>query len=204
VKNPAALHLMLVIFTCIGCGASERPPSVAKKTAADPGDVMGRLVTRSGPVQAQVASSAPTTTGTGGATTSIPTTPTPGTVDTAPKVTTKPPTMAPVPPSPPPAKPGVTAAAKGADTNEPPPADKSIAVQMAEAELDFEIAQDAFTAAGNECASLCKALASMKRATEHLCELTQGGSNNDQKRCTDAKAKLETAQAKVKATCGGC
>lgn len=65
----------------------------------------------------------------------------------------------------------------------------------------FDDASKAFAAAGSDCMSMCKALQSMARATERLCELA--GTGPDAARCSDAKSKLEGARAKVKATCGG-
>jgi hypothetical protein len=44
----------------------------------------------------------------------------------------------------------------------------------------------------------------MTNATEHLCELTQGGTLSDQQRCSDARARLDFAKAKVKSSCGTC
>jgi hypothetical protein len=89
---------------------------------------------------------------------------------------------------------------KGAEKAEP--ALLPIEARVTRAQGELEDAQTAFTAAGGDCASLCKALASMSRATDHLCELVKEG--GDPKRCDDAKARLDAAQAKVKSTCGGC
>jgi len=77
-----------------------------------------------------------------------------------------------------------------------------IEVRQTKAQGELDDAQAAFTAAGTDCASLCKALASMSRATDHLCELAKEG--GDAKRCDDAKTRLDAAQTKVKSTCGGC
>jgi len=77
-----------------------------------------------------------------------------------------------------------------------------IEVRSGKAQASFDEAQNAFTAAGNDCAQLCKALSSMSRATERLCELSK--ESGDDKRCTDATTRLETARAKVKSSCGGC
>jgi hypothetical protein len=71
-------------------------------------------------------------------------------------------------------------------------------VDLPSAERAFDDAQKAFAAAGSDCVTLCKALQSMSRATERLCELAGEGD-----RCSDARTKLESARAKVKATCGG-
>lgn len=71
--------------------------------------------------------------------------------------------------------------------------------EIAKAQAQFDQSNQAFMAAGNDCAQLCKALSSMTNATDHLCELT-----GEDKRCTDAKARLDAARAKVKSTCGVC
>lgn len=74
---------------------------------------------------------------------------------------------------------------------------------IAKAQSAFDDAAKVFSSAGvTDCLQLCKALASMTNATEHLCTLVQG--TTDQKRCTDARIKLESAQSKVKSSCGTC
>jgi len=52
----------------------------------------------------------------------------------------------------------------------------------------------------DSCGVACKALASMKRATEHLCEL----SGDDPGSCDDARARLDRATARVRDVCGEC
>jgi hypothetical protein len=84
----------------------------------------------------------------------------------------------------------------GSETKEEP------ALDYGSAQAKFNEAESAFAAAGNDCAQLCKALSSMTRATERLCELAKD--NGDDKRCTDATSRLESARAKVKSSCGGC
>lgn len=76
------------------------------------------------------------------------------------------------------------------------------ALDYGAARAKFDEAESAFAAAGNDCAQLCRALSSMTRATERLCELAK--ENGDDKRCTEATGKLESARAKVKSSCGGC
>lgn len=76
--------------------------------------------------------------------------------------------------------------------------------ELGKAQRSFDDASTAFAAAGNDCAQLCKALHSMTHATERLCDLTQGGTLSDQQRCTDARARLDVASAKVKSSCGAC
>jgi hypothetical protein len=54
------------------------------------------------------------------------------------------------------------------------------------------------------CDSMCKALQSMVRAADRICELSRDGTASDQKRCTDAKQKVAEATAKVRAACPDC
>jgi hypothetical protein len=91
---------------------------------------------------------------------------------------------------------GSTATPSGTD------ADKMITTPDA-AQKQFDDAQQAFDASGGDCAQMCKALASMQRATDHLCTLA-GDDLDGKKRCDDARARVETAEAKVKSSCGGC
>jgi hypothetical protein len=125
------------------------------------------------------------------------------------------PTTAPPPPTVPEPPTGAAAGSKAPATKSPPPpATKPTApgidsagggggkpTSIGAAQTSFDDARKTFIAAA-DCTHMCKALTSMSNATTHLCELTQGGS--EQKRCTDAKAKLAAADAKVKSTCGGC
>lgn len=74
--------------------------------------------------------------------------------------------------------------------------------EIAQAQVQFDEASKALAASTGDCVSLCKALHSMTHATERLCGLVQGGSPTDVQRCTDARSRLEGAQAKVKASCG--
>jgi len=50
------------------------------------------------------------------------------------------------------------------------------------------------------CGSACAALASMSRATEHLCGLA----GNGDARCEDARARVRTADGRVRAACPAC
>lgn len=74
-----------------------------------------------------------------------------------------------------------------------------VSPEVQKAQVSVDNAANAFAAAGNDCAQLCKALSSMTNATDHLCELA-----GDDKRCSDAKTRLDAARAKVKSTCGTC
>ena len=81
--------------------------------------------------------------------------------------------------------------------------DKMIVDDLARAQKTFDDSNASFLSASGDCASLCKALGSMQRAADHLCELTKGGADSDKKRCTDAQTKLDGAKERVKSTCGG-
>jgi hypothetical protein len=56
--------------------------------------------------------------------------------------------------------------------------------------------------AGSDCSRACKALASMERATAHLCSVV--ATPDDQQSCDDAKQKLQSSRERVKGACGEC
>jgi hypothetical protein len=80
----------------------------------------------------------------------------------------------------------------------------TIADDIPHAKIAFDQSEAAFTAAGTDCAQLCKALASMQRAADHLCDLTKDGADLDKQKCTDARARVTTAKDRVAKACGGC
>ena len=53
---------------------------------------------------------------------------------------------------------------------------------------------------GDGCDVACAALASMKRATDRLCDL----STDEPPRCTDARARVDRASARVREVCSDC
>jgi hypothetical protein len=59
---------------------------------------------------------------------------------------------------------------------------------------------EAAQASASPCATACRALASMGRATEHLCGLA---GESDQ-RCAGARARVKSATDRVQAQCPGC
>lgn len=69
---------------------------------------------------------------------------------------------------------------------------------------DLDRAQRDLDAAAGACDSACRALASMERATAHLCFLAQGDEADDRRRCDDAKQRLTSAQSRVRSACGAC
>lgn len=87
----------------------------------------------------------------------------------------------------------------------PPPLsqerDQRKAERMA-AGADLDRAQSELEAAASDCESACRALASMERATTHLCSLAEDAS--EQRRCDDAKVRLTAAKGRVRAACGAC
>jgi hypothetical protein len=72
--------------------------------------------------------------------------------------------------------------------------------RAARAELDRATRE--LDVASTSCESACRALASMDRATTHLCSLAD--EPDDQRRCEDAKQRLSAARARVRAACGIC
>jgi hypothetical protein len=71
---------------------------------------------------------------------------------------------------------------------------------MARAELDRAMAE--LEASASDCAQACRALASMERATAHLCALAD--QTDDQRRCDDATKRLREARDRVRTSCGAC
>jgi hypothetical protein len=121
--------------------------------------------------------------------------------------------QAPPPPAsdyatPPPAPPGTMSAPGPSGTSEqhlaPPPGSPGAMreVERAMARADLERARIELEASANDCAQACKALASMERATAHLCALAD--QSDDQRRCDDATRRLREARDRVKSSCGSC
>lgn len=61
-------------------------------------------------------------------------------------------------------------------------------------------AADASELATDGCALACRALASMERATDHLCGLA----GDADERCTGARGRVERARERVAASCPTC
>jgi hypothetical protein len=76
-----------------------------------------------------------------------------------------------------------------------PPADKAPTKKEEE-----ERSGGAEGQAGDACGTACRALASMRRASEHLCGLT----GDTDARCSDARSRLERAEGRVRASCPVC
>lgn len=69
-------------------------------------------------------------------------------------------------------------------------------VSAARSELDS--AEQRLGSSQGDCAAACRALASMERAAEHLCQLDTGSE------CGRARERVEAARERVRSTCGGC
>jgi len=75
--------------------------------------------------------------------------------------------------------------------------------EFATAVAEFDAADKALTTTA-PCDTMCKALQSMIRAADRICELARDGNATEQKRCTDAKAKVAEATSRVRASCPNC
>ena len=64
--------------------------------------------------------------------------------------------------------------------------------------LVVEIDRDYAAAQGGDCATACKALDSMRRAADRLCQLDPGD------RCAKARQKVSDAKDRVRASCPSC
>lgn len=78
----------------------------------------------------------------------------------------------------------------------------SRAAQRADAQRALQRAEADLQASANDCATACRALASMSRAVTHLCGLAD--STSDQQRCDDGKRRLTEAEERVRRACGAC
>ncbi len=76
---------------------------------------------------------------------------------------------------------------------------------LAEAQGEVDAALRALeTSQEPDCVTLCRALSSLARATERLCNLTRGEPESTERRCGDARAKLKEATQRVRAACPEC
>lgn len=92
-----------------------------------------------------------------------------------------------------------TAQAPGAGAIAPHP-DRKVA--LIQATVDIEASQRELDLSGNDCETACRALGSMDRAAGRLCSLAQ--TDDEARRCGDARTKLYSARDKVKYSCGSC
>lgn len=75
---------------------------------------------------------------------------------------------------------------------------------IADAEQELAQGQKELEASGGTCVTMCKALQSMMRAADRICDLAKGGADGDQQRCSDARSKVAEAAARVRAACPDC
>ncbi len=68
-----------------------------------------------------------------------------------------------------------------------------------DAETALSAAASELASAGDDCTTACKALASMERASDRICELN--GPDDPGERCKDARVRLETARKRVQDRC---
>ncbi len=72
---------------------------------------------------------------------------------------------------------------------------RSARAEVNQAEKDLE-------ASATDCVAACRALASMERATGHLCDLAT--LHDDRRFCEDAKTKVLAARDRIRSACGTC
>jgi len=72
------------------------------------------------------------------------------------------------------------------------------APEISGARNDLDRAESQIATATGDCATACRALASMERAAQHLCALDSG------RECDRARERLAAARERVRASCGGC
>jgi hypothetical protein len=70
-------------------------------------------------------------------------------------------------------------------------------VRLAEARRELEIAANE-----RDCARACRALESMERAAQQVCELAR--SADERRECTSAGDQVDKARSKVQSVCGAC
>jgi hypothetical protein len=74
--------------------------------------------------------------------------------------------------------------------------------QRGQARQELARAEAQLEAARSDCSAACRALASMQRATEHLCALAD--ESDDRRRCEEARKRLLAARDRVRSSCGEC
>jgi hypothetical protein len=90
---------------------------------------------------------------------------------------------------------GQSATPAGPFAQEPP-------LTLEEAQSALDSAATELSTAGQSCAQACKALASMKRSSDRICELN--GPSDPGARCQKARDRVETARETMRKRCGSC
>ena len=86
-----------------------------------------------------------------------------------------------------------TAATAATEYAKPPSAQKANALAQ------FNDAEGQVQSSLSDCATACRALASMENAANHICELDQGGGD-----CSSARQRVNAARDRVLRACGAC
>ena len=79
---------------------------------------------------------------------------------------------------------------------------KASMLSVAKARGELEVALRSLDGRPGTCASACRALASMERATAHLCETAR--ERDERRACEEATRTLKAADARVRSSCGTC
>jgi len=96
--------------------------------------------------------------------------------------------------------PGASPQAGAAQPAQPAPAPPPTSATPSVDGASPKSAQRAETSSASPCTTACRALASMERAAEHLCDL----SGSDDTRCDSARARVKSATERVYAQCPSC
>jgi len=105
--------------------------------------------------------------------------------------------FAPAPPAAAPARPPSDYAEKAPGAADPHSPAGRARVRLAEARRELEIATSE-----RDCARACRALESMERAAQQVCELAR--SPEERSECTSATQQVDRARDKLQNACGGC
>ena len=105
--------------------------------------------------------------------------------------------LAPAPPTAAPARPPSDLAEKAPGAADPHSPAGRARVRLAEARRELEIATSE-----RDCTRACRALESMERAAQQVCELAR--SPEERSECTSANQQVDRARDKLQNACGGC
>ena len=105
-------------------------------------------------------------------------------------------------PSPPPPAPGTQSIAPRQPSSAPVDERSGRTASLMQARDEIEASQRELDVAGGDCRNACRALGSMDRAAGRLCGLAQ--SDDEQRRCGEAKTRVFSSRDRVKNTCGSC
>jgi hypothetical protein len=80
--------------------------------------------------------------------------------------------------------------------------ERGVATALRDSRADLSRAQRDLEASMSDCRSACHALASMERATGHVCSMATD--HDDRRTCEDAKTTVLRARDRIRASCGTC